>query len=447
MKHFVALHRPAECAMFRRMTPQAAHAAIRFGLGARPGAPVPDEPRPWLLAQIRPPEEAPGPSLDEIRAILADPDRETAAVRRRDLIRAEGIAWAGRMLLTETPFAERWAGFWTNHLAISRRNVIASVFSGNYHRLAIRPHVFGRYEAMMLAAYRHPSMLGYLDQANSVGPASRGGVRRNAGLNENLARECLELHSITPAAGYTQADVAALARILTGWSIGRGPGANEGSGFMFRPNAHEPGPKTLLGREFPEGEEGGSEALRFLANHPSTHRALARKLAQHFISDNPPAAAVARLEAAFRSSDGNLAAVARAVVAEPAAWQPLTKVKTGQDYALSVMRSLGMPERAAPALLATMTRLNQSLWTPPAPIGWPDDAASWAVPEQLMRRVDWANEWAGRADAGQRLPLPELVETLLGPLARAETVMASRRAGSAQESVLLVLASPEAQRR
>ncbi|MBX9749750.1 MAG: DUF1800 domain-containing protein [Roseococcus sp.] len=429
------------------MTPQAAHAAIRFGLGARPEAPLPDDPRPWLLAQIRPLEEIPGPTPDEIRAILADPDRETLAARRRDLVRAETTAWAGRMLMTEAPFAERWVNFWGNHLTVSRRAVIASTFSGHYQRVALRPHVFGRYEALMLSAYRHPAMLGYLDQANSVGPASRGGQRRNAGLNENLARECLELHSVTPAAGYTQADVAALARILTGWSIGRGVGANETAGFMFRPNAHEPGPKTLLGREFPAGEEGGIQALRFLANHPATHRALARKLARHFISDDPPPAAVARLEASLRTSQGDLAAVARAVIAEPAAWQPLTKVKTGQDYALSIMRGLGQPERAAPTLLATMTRLNQTLWTAPAPIGWPDDAASWAVPEQLMRRVDWANELAGRADAGQRLPLPELVETLLGPLARAETVMAARRAGSLQEAVLLVLASPEAQRR
>lgn len=429
------------------MTPQAAHAAIRFGLGARPEALVPDDPRPWLLAQIRELEEAPGPSLGDIRAILADPDRDAALSRRRDLLRGESIAWASRMLMTDSPFAERWAGFWTNHLAISRRNPIASAFSGNYDRLAIRPHVFGRFETLLLAAYRHPAMLGYLDQVNSVGPASRGGQRAGRGLNENLARECLELHSITPAAGYSQDDVAALAKILTGWSVGRGAAANETPGFLFRAAAHEPGSKQLLGHQFPEGEEGGVQALRFLANHPATYRALARKLARHFIADDPPAAAVARLEAALKSSRGDLAAAARALVAEPAAWQPLTKVKSGQDYALSVMRALGMPERAAPALLAATIRLNQRLWTPPAPIGWPDDAASWAVPEQLMRRVDWANEMAGRASGGQRLPLADLVEALLGPLARAETVTAARRAGSAQEAVLLVLASPEAQRR
>jgi uncharacterized protein (DUF1800 family) len=429
------------------MTPQAAHAAIRFGLGARPEAPVPDDPRPWLLAQIRPLPEAPGPTLDDLRAALADRDRDRSRDTRRDMARAEAIAWAQRALMTDSPFAERWANFWTNHLTVSRRNVLANVFSGHYHRMAIRPHVFGRYEEMLLAAYRHPGMLGYLDQVNSVGPTSRGGQRRNAGLNENLARECLELHTITPAAGYTQADVAALARILTGWSIGRGAAWNEPAGFLFRANAHEPGPKTMLGREFPEGEEGGIQALRLLANHPATQRSLARKLARHFISDDPPEAAVARLEAVLRQSRGDLAAAARAVVAEPAAWQPLTKVKTGQDYALSVMRACGQPERAAPQLLAAMIRLNQNLWTASAPIGWPDDAASWAVPEQLLRRVDWAHEQAGRAEGAQRLPLAQLAETLLGPLARAETVTAARRAGSLHEAVLLLLASPEANRR
>jgi uncharacterized protein (DUF1800 family) len=429
------------------MSPEAAHAAIRFGLGARPGAPGPDDPRAWLLAQVQPLPALPGADLEEIRAIFIEPDRDTADRQRRRLVQAEGNGWAGRMLTTEAPFAERWAEFWGNHFAISRRGRLLDLVAGHFHRVALRPHVFGPFEELLLSAYRHPAMLGYLDQAGAVGPSSRAGQRRNRGLNENLARECLELHTITPAAGYTQADVASLARILTGWSMGRGGPAGEAAGFLFRPAAHEPGPKMLLGREFPEGEAGGVAALRFLARHPATHRALALKLARHFVADEPPPGAVARLEAALRDSGGDLSAAARAVIAEPAAWDPLTKVKSGQDYAISVLRGLGQSERAAPILVTTLMRLNQRLWTPPGPNGWPDDAAGWAAPEQLMRRVDWANELAGRADAGRRIPLPDLVEALLGPFARAETVTAARRAGSAQEAVLLVLASPEAQRR
>lgn len=427
------------------MTPLAAHAASRFGLGARPDARLPDDPKPWLAAQIHPPDGAPGPSLDEIRMALTERNRDRASTLRRDLIRGEALAWAGRMITAEAPFAERWVNFWYNHLTVSRRNAAGAVWSGHYHRTAIRPHVFGRFDDLLLAAYRHPAMLGYLDQANSVGPGSRAGQRRGAGLNENLARECLELHTITPAGGYTQADIGGLARILTGWSIGRGVDLNETAGYMFRPLAHEPGPKTLLGREYAEGEHSGEAALRGLANHPATRRALARKIAVHFIADAPPADAVGRIEAALR--DGDLAAAARAVIAEPAAWEPLTKVRTGQDFAIAALRGLGVGEAAAPMLLATMIRLNQTLWTAPAPIGWPDDAAAWAVPEQLMRRVDWATEVAGRADVGQRIELHVLVETFLGPQARAETIDAARRAASAPEAVLLVLASPEAQRR
>lgn len=429
------------------MTPAAAHAAVRFGLGARPGAPIPDDPRAWLLAQIRPPDAIEGPGLDEIRAILNEPDRQASGRMRNQLGQADSRAWATRMLTTEAPFAERWCEFWSNHFAISRRGAILVGFSGHFHRVAVRPHVFGPFEELLLAAYQHPAMLAYLDQAASIGPRSRAGQRRNRGLNENLARECLELHSVTPAAGYTQADVTALAHVLTGWSIGRGAGAGEPAGMVFRPETHEPGPKTVLGQEFPEGKEGGVMALRFLARHPATCRALALKLARHFIADEPPPAAVARLEAALRDTQGDLSAAARAVIAEPAAWEPLTKIRSAQDYAIAVLRGLGVPAQAAPALLGTLARLNQRLWTPAAPIGWPDDAAAWAAPEQLMRRVDWANELSVRSDSGQRLPLAEMVEAFLGPLARAETVTAARRAGSMQEAVLLVLASPEAQRR
>ncbi|WPB86894.1 DUF1800 domain-containing protein [Sediminicoccus rosea] len=429
------------------MTPAAAHAAIRFGLGARPGAPVPDDPRAWLLAQVRPLDAIEGPSLDDIRVILNETDRQGSARLRNSLAEADSRAWATRMLTTDAPFAERWCEFWSNHFAISRRGGILIGFSGHFHQTAIRSHVFGRFEDLLLAAYQHPAMLAYLDQSASIGPRSRAGQRRNRGLNENLARECLELHSVTPAAGYTQADVTALAQVLTGWSIGRGAGAGESAGAVFRPDAHEPGPKTVLGQEFPEGKEGGVLALRFLARHPSTHRALAQKLARHFIADDPPPAAVARLEAALRDTQGDLSAAARAVIAEPAAWQPLTKIRSAQDYAIAVLRGLGEPAQSAPALLTTLARLNQRLWTPPAPIGWPDEAGAWAAPEQLMRRVDWANELSARAELGQRLPLAQMVEAFLGPLARAETVTAARRAGSLQEAVLLVLASPEAQRR
>jgi len=429
------------------MTPLAAHAAIRFGLGARPEAPVPTEPQAWLAAQVTPLPEAPGPSIADGFAALRERRRDPMSQAVAEIFRSEALAWSTRMITTPAPFAERWANFWTNHLTTSRRAGQTAAVLGNYQRLAIRAHAFGRFEEMLLAAYRHPAMLIYLDQANSIGPGSPAGQRRNRGLNENLARECLELHTITPAAGYTQQDVTALARILTGWSTGRGEQANEPDAFLFRPRAHEPGEKRLLGRDLPEGEEGGIQALRLLANHPATHRALALKLARHFVADEPPQPAVARIEAALRDSGGDLAAASRAVIAEPEAQTPLSKVRSGQDYAIAVLRALGLGAESAPLLIGTMARLNQPLWTAPAPIGWSDEGSEWAAPEQLMRRLDWASEVAGRAAASGH-PDPALLgETLLGPLAHAETASAARRAASAREGILLLLASPEAQRR
>ena len=432
--------------MFRpAMTPLAAHAAIRFGLGSRPEAPVPADPSAWLAAQVAPLPDLPGPSLGDIQAALRAQRRDIRHPGVGDIFRTESLAWATRMIATRAPFAERWANFWTNHLTVSRRAFQTTAWLGHYQR-AIRAQCFGRFEDLLLAAYRHPAMLGYLDQTNSTGPSSPVG-RRGRGLNENLARECLELHTVTPAARYRQQDVAILARILTGWSAGRGEQFSEANGFLFRADAHEPGTKRLLGRDFPEGEAGGAEALRFLANHPATHRALAARLARHFVTDNPPRATLAWIEGALRDSGGDLSAVARAILAEPEAQAPLRKLRSAQDYAIAMLRALGMGAEAAPVLLATLTRLNQSLWNAPAPDGWSDAANEWAAPEQLMRRLDWAVELAGRAAASGTADPNTLAETLLGPLARTETLNVMRRAGSARDAIVVLLASPEAQRR
>ncbi|MDB5375593.1 MAG: hypothetical protein JWR00_39 [Rubritepida sp.] len=428
------------------MTPRAAHAAIRFGLGARPEAPMPADPTAWLSAQVAPLPELPGPSLNDIQVALRAQRRDIRHPGVGDIFRVESTAWATRMVATRIPFAERWANFWTNHLTVSRRAFQTVAWLGHYQRAAIRTKCFGRFEDLLLAAYRHPAMLGYLDQTNSTGPTSPVG-RRGRGLNENLARECLELHTVTPAARYSQQDVISLARILTGWSSGRGEQFSEVDGFLFREDTHEPGAKRLLGREFPQGEEGGAEALRFLAHHPATYRALAAKLARHFISDAPSRASLTWIEGAFHDSRGDLAAVARALLAEPEAQVPLRKLRSGEDYAIAVLRAFGLGAEAAPMLLATLTRLNQSLWNAPAPDGWSDAATEWAAPEQLMRRLDWAGELAGRAAAAGGTEPEALAETMLGPLARTETMNVVRRAGSTRDAIIVLLANPEAQRR
>src|SRR5690606_7407208 len=245
--------------------------------------------------------------------------------------------------------------FWSNHLCISASaKAIVAPISGAYEREAIRPHVLGRFEDMVLASAQHPAMLLYLDNAQSIGPASRAAraVRRpragaQRGLNENYARELLELHTLGVNGGYTQQDVQELARILTGWTVGGLPGARRDatSGpvrFAFEPMLHEPGAKTLLGRRYAdEGEDEGRRAIEALCRHPATARFIATKLVRHFISDEPPAAAVDAVAGAFADSDGDLRVTLRALVDHPESWSAAhRKFRTPQDWLIAVLRAL-----------------------------------------------------------------------------------------------------------
>jgi uncharacterized protein (DUF1800 family) len=290
----------------------------------------------------------------------------------------------------------------------------------------------------------------------SVGPNSQFGQRQRAraeaepgmmmgamrgGLNENLAREILELHTVSPAAGYSQDDVTEFARVLTGWTAGN-PGP---SPFLFRAATHEPGPKTVLGRSFPEGEAGGIAALEFLATHPATYRHLATKLVRHFVADEPPQAAVARIEAVLANSGGDLGQAARALVALQEAWaRPLAKLRTPSDFVLAALRATDSP-MAPPARVGAMFTLGQPLFAAPAPNGWPDTASAWTAPEALLRRIEWATQLANR------LPSPPdpraLLEATLGEAADAPLVAAVRGAPTVRDGIMLVLASPTFQRR
>jgi len=318
---------------------------------------------------------------------------------------------------------------------------------GSFEREAIRPHVTGRFEDMLRAVVRHPAMLLYLDNAESIGPNSRAGQRNHRGLNENLAREVLELHTLGVDGGYGQDDVRAFAAILTGWSIpGPRDTAASPDGFVFRPAAHEPGDKTLLGTRYPEaGEIEGVTALAALARHPATGRHLAVKLARHFIADQPPPAVVARLERVFRDSGGDLGQLARALVDAPEAWvEPLAKIKTPEELMVSTLRVTGAgwpPDR----LVGQLRQLGQMPFSAPSPAGWPDDAGHWIGPEAMMRRIEWCT-LAGHRLAPSLRPA-ELLEAAIGPVARPETRQTVLQAPSVAEAVTLVLASPEFQRR
>lgn len=414
------------------MAPAAYHAAHRFGLGRRPGEPLPDDPRAWLRAQLDAPDPLAAATTEGTSAGLAafredrrDPRRD-GPPRARVIYRAEAARQLGHAIVTAAPFRERLVRFWANYFTVSLRRGECAPIAGSFVNEAIRPHVTGRFADMLLAVARHPAMLIYLDNNTSVGPASPARRRGNRGLNENLAREIMELHTLSPAAGYTQADVTSFARVLTGWSVERG---REPYGFVFRKPAHEPGEKQLLGRRFPQGEEGGEQALRFLAGHPATHRHLARQFACHFVADTPPEPAVRAIEAALRGTDGDLGAAARAMIRLEAAWKPLAKLRAPQDWAIACLRALDLPEARRPDLVGVCAGLGQPVWT---------------APEAMMRRVDWAYGISGRAGGRD---VVALAEATLGPLATEETKRAISRAGSVRDAITLLIASPESQRR
>jgi uncharacterized protein (DUF1800 family) len=414
---------------------------------------VPAAPRDWLARQLDGPDPAlatPGQTIEAAAAAFrAQRDNKNEPAKGnpvQEYFRA-GVATAFDILLaTDTPFRERLVWFWLNHFTVSVRGGNGvTAFVGTYLRDAIRPHVTGRFADMLRAVIRHPAMLAYLNNAISFGPNSPAGQRQKRGLNENLARECLELHTITPASGYTQADVTSFARILTGWSIATD---KEPQGFIFRPNAHEPGSKTLMGMTFPQGELGGEQALAWLAGHPATMRSLATKLVRHFVADTPPPRAVATIEAVLTRTHGDLKAASLALLDLPEAWTPQTKMRTPFDYLTAVIRAVDPPsplwEVFRPGANYVLTNLGQGIHNAPFPIGWPDTAAEWAAPEAMLRRVDWAFSISARLNA---LDPVATADNALGPLLPPATRDQIARAGSHREAMTLLLASPQFQRR
>ena len=364
-----------------------------------------------------------------------------------------------------SPFVERLVHFWANHFAVSIDKFIIIGLAGQLEFDAVRPNVLGSFRDMLFAVERHPAMLLYLDQANSIGPNSPAGQflanrpRANGqrgGLNENLAREILELHTLGVRTGYTQADVTEFARAMTGWTVAglvrgqpaRFAGVTGNAGdFAFAERLHEPGTRTILGKSWPQqGYAQAAAVLDHLAVHPSTARHIATKLARHFAGDEPPAALVARLEKRFLETKGDLPSLYRVLIESPECWvaQPL-KFKTPWEWSVSALRSLGTRDLEKFAAVGLMRQLGQPVWQPGSPAGWDDVSASWAGPDAIMRRVEAAERIATRTrdtiDARTRA-----AEIFPGALSNA-TAHAIARAESPGQGVALMLVSPEMMRR
>ncbi len=480
----------------------AAIAANRFGLGARNGdlSAIAADPRGWLSEQISsPPRPAIRfasfpPTGDFLRSLPREgrPISDEVKDQAKAMFRVEIAMRLAHQIEAPEGFYERLVRFWSNHFTVSISNPQTEAFAGAFEREVIRPHVTGKFKDMLLAATRHPAMLIYLDNMRSVGPNSPAGRTADRGLNENHAREILELHTLGVDGGYSQSDVIALAEILTGWTISRGP-ETRGNGFDFAQNRHEPGGKTLLARTYRSsgrGESEGVDALHDIAAHPSTARFVARKLAAHFIADDPPTESVDRLARIYRDTDGDLGEMSLGLIREPAAWtEARVKFKTPEEFVISALRALGRggghwavenleavasyieengadsfpPDRrtrrraerrgggmleqamVGGRILISLRDMGQLPFSATSPAGWSDESYTWTNPDSVLERLDWANAVASQIPQPGR-PI-DLAENLLGPAISEATRFHLEGAETAQQGIGLLLASPEFQRR
>ncbi|MBN9594801.1 MAG: DUF1800 family protein [Afipia sp.] len=363
--------------------------------------------------------------------------------------RAEALARLQRATMAECGFVERLVTFWSNHFCISAsKGELARMWSGVFEREAIRPYVLGNFGEMLRAVEQHPAMIFFLDNQQSVGPQSRAGKNRKRGLNENLAREIMELHTLGVHGGYTQDDVTSLARIITGWTFAGRDGKLAPPGtFAFNVNAHEPGPQKLLGKIYEDtGVAQGEAALADIARHPATARFIATKFVRHFIADDPPPALVAKLEAAFRKTNGDLRAMTLALVDADEAWRaPMTKIRMPYEYLVASGRMMGRIPEDPQRYLGGLNVLGQPLWAPAGPNGFADTNAAWAAPENIKLRLDIASQISSRI--GDNIDPRALLDVVAGEAASAETRQTIDRAESKQQAFALLLMSPEFQRR
>ncbi len=456
-------------------------AANRFGLGARPGEleRIARNPESWLLDQLAGPSRLPAELRDlpesasvfeEVQAVRRD---QRAAKRGEPapdivekygrLVRRHYIDQAAARYRTAasagTPFHERLVHFWSNHFAVSADKQPMPAIAGLFENEAIRPNVSGRFADLLRAVEQHPAMIVYLDNQRSIGPGSTLGKRANRrrtdqqfGLNENLAREILELHTLGVDGGYAQEDVTSFAKVLTGWSIG---GANdkgrfadgEPGHFEFREIIHEPGPQVVLGKKYPgRGVDQGEAVLQDLATHPSTARFLATKLARHFVADEPPARLVDELTDTYLESGGALSTVYETLIEAAEPWRHThAKYKTPHDFVISTLRAFDHVPDNPRFIVGALDLMGQTPFRPGSPEGWPDTAEQWGGADALYKRIEWSNTVA--RVVGSRVNPVDLGDAVLGSEFNVETRKAVARAESLTQGMTMFLASPDFQRR
>jgi len=444
----------------------AAHALSRFGLGARPGdrQEIGNDAVSWAKNQLS--GYADDSTATEGRPTTKDVAKLIYDVRRLQLVQSKGtmdveaqLQEARRKLTetylgdisarlkqgfeTSTPVIERFVRFWSNHFAISAENKLVAPLVGAFEREVVRKNLNGSFHDLLLAAESHPAMVVYMNNERSTGPNSLVGKRTGLGLNENFAREIMELHTIGVDGGYNQDDVTSFANILTGWTVEfRSPDTADFGEFTFDKNRHEPGAQTVMGKRYSaRGVNQAKAVLRTLARHPSTARFLATKLARHFVSDDPPESAIRALEQVFINTGGDLPSLYRAIIDLPEAWTEAgAKFRMPEDYLIATGRAVGFPAAYETYLYGIPAEMGQQTYAASGPNGWEDTANDWITGFGMLRRADVAVALAGAANSGDA---SSLMENLYGDNLSAETRNALRAASNPVLSTALALASPE----
>jgi uncharacterized protein (DUF1800 family) len=473
-------------------------AAFRFGLGEPTLDVVAPDPQAWLLAQLGP-GDPPAGKVRDAENVLADRHRirklsrefkrnnrdaqsemtEGPVKAAKKVVRASDAGKGSvdlnvatredrrvrlrTALVTKRPFAEHLVWFWANHFTVSAAKGKARGLVGAFERDAIRPHIAGTFEAMLRASTTHSAMLQYLDNQHSAGPNSayvqrslraRPGDKspdKVRGLNENLARELMELHTLGVArtdgsAAYSQADVTALAAVLTGWRPSQELRGERGQP-VFDASWHEPGSKQVMGRRLPEGPGALDEALHLLATHPATARHVCARMVRHFIADEPPPALVERLVAAWQRSGGNLVQVTQALVTAPESWSAVAgKLRTPEEFAVCGLRMLGQDSEAL-ALVADAgtVGMGQEVQSAPSPAGWPERSEEWLGPEAMWTRVEWAQQLSRRL--GGQQDARSIARRALGEGLSERTARQLSQAADGEQALTMLLLAPEIQRR
>jgi uncharacterized protein (DUF1800 family) len=408
------------------------------------------------------------PDMKETVGALENPQRTVA----EELI-AQRLT---RDIYSNAQLHEVMTDFWFNHFNVYlRKNEGMPYYLVGYERDSIRPHALGKFEDLLDATAHSPAMLLYLDNAESIGPNSRAAERarmnaaRNAGnakkaeegLNENYARELMELHTLGVNGGYTQADVIQVARILTGWTVDR---PQRGGGFVFNPNRHEPGTKKALGKKFKENGEGeGRDLLHFLATRPATARFVSHKLAVRFVSDDPPESLIERMSKSYLSSSGDIAAVLKTMFHSPEFWSTTAyraKVKTPLEYVVSAARASNADITNLRPLANAMREMGMPLYGAIPPTGYKWEASDWMSTEALVNRMNFAlslaanrlpgisTAWSSKeSDPGATMPNPQSEESRLESILIAGTVSDSTRSAVLQQFAAQSTNGPAAQSR